>query len=1175
MHLKRLEMCGFKTFADRTEVEFVPGFMAVVGPNGSGKSNLTDAIRYCLGEQSTKTLRGTRLEEMVFAGTPARRPAPQAEVTAVFDNSDGHLPVDFSEVAITRRTSKDGESTYLINKTPCRLKDIHELLMGSGIGPGSFSVLGGKEVDMVLSSDPKDRRNMLEETAGTNRYRFRKREAARKLEQTGANLVRLKDILKEVEGSLEESRKAVERYERYKKAQDQLQGLERNVALKDLEIIEGKAGGIRQKAAQVEEASRQADEREHRLAEELEQAEAARSVLDGRRDQALAQASHTREELGRSKAAYEALFQRASELEHTARSAGQRLESSQERLQHRHQEVQDLARDLPALEEALNEARQKLDGLKKELQAMPEPRQGPGAEIRARLATLERERSQISARMESLKARSEQEAQRRQEALQQAEALRQESPQKALDPLEPLQKLAEDAKQRETEAEDARKATAQRLQDLRARRAEAEKQRRPLTSRRAELEAILEDRAGLPPAVKAVMHWKEPGTVGIVGELIQVREGLEIAMEAALGGRLNDVITKDRHTASRLIDRLKREKAGRVTFWPLDLDRKEQEPMALPTREGVVGWALELLGFSPELRPVLAQMVGGTVVMKDLPSALALYDRCRGRRPHVVTLQGEYLSPSGALTGGSMRGDKSGMLARRRQLDEARKNLQDLEAELARLHQAEESATTELARHEQALGRAREEERQARQAVADLQAEIRRHEQDAQRARAAAEKLEAEARNLEEKAKQHAAETVKAQERLDAIGEEWDDLRERLTRSQEEEARLQVQRENLRRQVMEAELEAQSRAQRKAEREREVERLRGRHEELEADRQAATHELERATKARADLEREGVELQVRLEHLSTALQEQEAALEAVRGESSGQEDRLKKLRADHAEASKRARELGEELHRHQVELAGLEAHLEEARTRLEEIGDVEGEEPAPDFDLEKARAQARRLRSFLENFGSVNLGAREDFERLSGRHEELATQIDDLEEASEGLRRIMAEMDRASIHQFQATFHAVNETFGRLFSEIFGGGWARLELCDPEDLLESGVEIVACPPGKKLQNLTLFSSGERALSAIAFLLSLLTHKPSPIVVLDELDAPLDDANVEKVAGRLLEFSTSSQFLVITHNRKTMEFADRLYGVTMEEPGVSRLLSVELKTEPAPVEAVAV
>ena len=1169
MFLKRIEMCGFKTFAERTEVEFVPGFMAVVGPNGSGKSNLTDAIRYCLGEQSTKTLRATRLEELVFAGTPARRAAALGEVTAVFDNSDGHLPVDFSEVAITRKTTRDGDSHYFINRTPCRLKDIHELLMGSGIGPGSFSVLGSKEVDMVLSSDPKDRRSMLEETAGTNRYRFRKKEAARKLEHTATNLVRLRDILKEVEGSVEDSRKAVARYERYKVAQDQLQGLEVRVARADMEILLGQAQTVRQKAQGLETASQAADEQELNLGLELEEAEARRSERDVRRDEVQARVAATREELSRTRASHEGLFKRASELEHGARAAQGRLESSQERIQERGVEAETLTRELPELERSLSEARTRLAELRQELAACPEARGGPGSEIRARLATLERERTQLNARLETLKARTEQESTRRQEALDQARLLRQEAtrPQIELDPLEPARAQASEAARQEQAILESRQAASQALQQARAQRAEAEKRRRPMTTRVMELEAILEDRAGLPPAVRTVLAWKEPGTVGVVGELIQVREGLEVAMEAALGGRLADVITRDRHTASRLVDRLKRERAGRVTFWPLDLERRESDPIPLPTREGVVGQALDLIGFAQELRPVLAQMLGSTVVMKDLPSALALYDRCRGRRPHVVTLQGEYLSPTGALTGGSLRGDRSGMLARRRQLEQARAELKAREAELARLHGLEETESAKLAEAEQALSRAREEARRARQVVADLEAELRRQEKDSRRALLAAEKLEAEARGPEEKGLRHEVERKTALDRLDVLGEEWDDLREKLTRSQEEEARQQVQRESLRRQVMEAELETERRTQRLAERQREIHRVRQRLDELQADRVAAGAEVERATVARLELEREGAELQARTDLLAGRLVEEEKALAEVRQESSGQDDHLKSLRARHAEISRQARELGEELHRHQVELAGLEARLEQARTRLEEVGELEEapEEPA-DFDLEKARAQARRLRGFLENFGSVNLGAREDFERLSTRHVELKAQIEDLEEASDGLKRIMAEMDRASITQFQAVFQQVNETFGRLFGEIFGGGWARLELCNPEDLLESGVEIVACPPGKKLQNLTLFSSGERALSAIAFLLSLLTHKPSPIVVLDELDAPLDDANVEKVATRLLEFSTSSQFLVITHNRKTMEFADRLYGVTMEEPGVSRLLSVELRGE---------
>lgn len=1171
MFLKRLELNGFKTFADRTEVEFVPGFMAVVGPNGSGKSNLTDAIRYCLGEQSTKTLRATKLEELVFAGTPARRPAPVGEVTAVFDNSDGHLPVDFSEVAITRRTSRDGESTYLINRTPCRLKDIHELLMGSGIGQGSFSVLGGKEVDMVLSSDPRDRRSMIEETAGTNRYRFRKREAARKLDATAANMVRLRDILKEVEGSLEDSRKAVERYDKYKKAQDQLTELEVQVAMADLDHIEKKVATTRERAAELSTQSAEASLLEAELTVALDVAESQRSERDLKREAAQARVGRTREELSRTKASHEAIAQRAEELDHASKTAKQRLESSQERLQNRQTEVENLAKDLPELQAQLQEANLKLQDLRARMQAMPEPRTGSATEIRARLATLERERSTLNAKLESLKARSEQEASRMEEATEQAQALKGEAqaamPVRESDPLEPVKQKAIQAVLAEQKVVEDKQAAADRLQRARVQRSEAEKKRRPLTTRLMELEAILEDRAGMPPAVRAVMSWKEPGVVGVIGELITVKEGMETAMEAALGGRLSDIVTRDRHTASRNIERLKRDRAGRVTFWPLDLDRRESDQMPLPTNVGVVGWAMDLIEFRSEIRPVLSQMLGNTLVMKDMQSALALYDKCRGRRPHVVTIGGEILSPNGALTGGSLRGDKSGMLARRRQLEEVRGEVRALEAELARLHQAEERESAKVAESEHLLTKAREASRLAKQAVADLEAEVRRQEADSRRALNAAERLQDEIEALQEKAERYRQEREAAETRLDEIGEEWDDLRESLTRSQEEEARLQIEREELRRQVGEAEIEAEKRLQRKAEREREVERLRGRHEELEADRKSALQELGRATRSREELDAENAELVDRLEVLTARLKEQEEALAELRSETSEEEERLKVLRQQHAETTKRARELAEELHKRQVELAGYEAHLEEARARLEEIGDI-GDGPifGEDFDIEKARAQAKRLRNFLENFGSVNLGAREDFERLTVRHDELKGQLDDLDEASEALRRIMAEMDRASIAQFQTVFAQVNETFGRLFGEIFGGGWARLELCDPEDILESGVEIVACPPGKKLQNLTLFSSGERALSAIAFLLSLLTHKPSPIVVLDELDAPLDDANVEKVAARLLEFSTSSQFLVITHNRKTMEFADRLYGVTMEEPGVSRLLSVELRGE---------
>ncbi len=1172
MYLKRLELSGFKTFADKIDLELPRGFLAVVGPNGSGKSNLTDALRFCLGEQSLKVLRANKAEELIFAGTNNRRPAPFCEVSAVFDNSDGHLPVDFAEVSITRRIERSGDTKYFINRTTCRLKDIHELLMGGGIGPGSFSVLGGREVDRVLSTDPRERRMMLEETAGVNRYRFRKQEAERRLQRTAANLTRLKDILIEVEQQWEESKKQLARYERYKKAQDELKELDCQVAHFDYSQLEGKRALLQVRVEELEGVATASAASEAELSARLELLQEARATREAERERQGGELAAMREESVAKKAAYDGLFGRARDLEHSARVAEERLQAAQDRLTLRSHDLDRLGRERPRLLAEVTEAEERVKKLRAEWEALPLPGHGAHGDLRAKLQQLDQELSRLMARVESLQTRLDTD-QRRMDEIEALSLAALGEAGEAVD-LAPLVADAEErlkaALERQKELQNAWTASEKDLMDSRNNRKVLENERRPLFTRCTELESFLEDRSGMPAAVRAVMAWKQPGTVGLVGELIKVREGMEVAVEAALGGHMHDVITRDRSTASGLIDRLKQERIGRVTFWPLDLSRKAAPKPELPSRQGVVGLALELIGYPKEILPVLEEMLGRTVFMEDLPSALALYDRGFGRRPHLVTLQGEYLSPSGALTGGSLAQNRSNLLTRRRQLDDARAALTGLEKRLQEQQEREEHVQKmryELERQKALLD---EEVRRLRQEVGDLTAQQRRHEADQERSTRALEKLEAERAELVRRGEQWAAELTQSdidRERLQAEQEKTRDLQ---AQNQEEEARRQVARERMQQQVLEAELDLQRCQQRQQELDRELASIKARADELAADQDQARAEQERCLQARKDLETEGAQLQQDLARLEVELATRSTALEELKSSLAALDRELGELKKQHHEVAASAAEQGRKLHSLQVELAGVQARAEEALARVEELGLSLDEPPElPEgIDLDKIRTQAQRVKSYLENFGSVNLGAREDFERLQGRQADLTTQIADLEEGSASLRQIMAEMDAATVEQFQASFTAVNDTFSRMYTELFGGGTAQLELTNPADVLESGVEIVARPPGKKVQNLTLMSSGERALSAIAFLLALLAHRPSPIVILDELDAPLDDSNVEKVAARLLEFSTSSQFLCITHNRKTMEFADRLYGVTMEEPGVSRMLTVTLSGQPA-------
>ncbi len=1179
MYLKRLELYGFKTFSKKTVIEFPHGFMAVVGPNGSGKSNLTDAIRFCLGESQVKALRATKLEELIFAGTPDKSPAPYAEVTAVFDNTDAKLPVDLAEVGITRRLTRDGGSRFAINGTTCRLKDIHEMLMGSGIGPGSFSVLGGKEVDRVLSSDPKDRRMMLEETASVNRYRYRKKEAQRKLDQTDDNLVRLRDILREVGEQLGESKKQLQRYERYQASKDELGNLERRVALHDVTTLRARAVELTEQVKSLEGLMADAKEREEAARKAMDGFVAEKETADREREKISAELSALRERTGANAASKDSLKDRRKQIEDSLRQADQVLHTGADRVQAQMERLTELSNRRGELTEEQTRARQHLELICEELGRLPQEAGGlPATEMRQRRDSMHKRQGLL--REEATRDEAEEKVDRdRQEELefrQMELADGETSKEPAGETAEFFDLVALEKERVETE-ESAEKLKARRigfqkeLEEQISNGRELESHRRPLVGRIAELEALAVDQTSLPPAVRSVMRSGNPGVIGLVGELIKVPEGLEVAFEAALGGAVNNVITRDKRVASELVEQLKRERVGRATFWPLDLPRKGSRRPDLPDRRGVVGWAMELLDFPNNIEPVLEQLLGRTVIMDDMHSAMAMYERCHGQRPHIVTRGGEYLNPSGALTGGAKRSDQSGVLAARSKLMQARQDMAALEKASHNVVSRIEKLQNQMKEAEEALGR-RQERLQELSAIL-VQGRAQDQERTRQQERLASEKARLTS-ELEKLADRQTERTLRSDERtleLEQLTSKLAAIEVELAGFKAQEDELGQRREALHRERLQAEMRVERAADKLTDLERERQREEERLNDLRSDRARAEQDLARNREGLSALDGEAVRIAEESEGLLKRVEAKTEELRQVRLAHQAIDEKAEGMRQDFARANSAMQKHSGEVHRLELERTKVTTQYEESLARLrdgrsdtEQLLMVASQtEPMNPAELTGAKSRIGQLRHFLDNFGGVNLGAREDYERLSARYDGLDGQITDLAEGKESLQKIMRELDQATTHLFTETFERVNDTFSRLFKDLFGGGEAKLVLCDPEDVLESGVEILCCPPGKRQQNMMLMSSGERALCAIAFLMSLLACKPSPIVILDELDAPLDERNVEKVATRLLEFSTSSQFLVVTHNRKTMEYADRLYGVTMLEPGVSQVLSVEL------------
>lgn len=1179
MHLKRLELFGFKTFSKKTVIEYPQGFMAVVGPNGSGKSNLTDAIRFCLGESQVKALRATKLDELIFAGTPDKQPAPFCEVTVVFDNEDGTLPMNLSEVAITRRLTRDGGSKFSLNGTTCRLKDIHEMLMGSGVGPGSFFVLGGKEVDRVLSNDPKDRRMMLEETASVNRYRFRKKEAARKLDQTEDNLIRLNDILKEVGEQLGESKRQLQRYERYKASKDELANLQRRVALHDVTSLRSKAQSLHRQVTEIQEKMALAKEQESVAREAMEGISTEKEAADREREKLSAQLSALRERTGANKAAKDSLEARRQQLRNLIKNACSHVDTGAGRVESQMKLLGQLSSRRSELNTELERSRQHLQMVAEELGRLPSEAGGEEAsELRNRKDSflkrkqlLTEEASRDLAEEAADFDRKEELQFRRLELEEQKEGKSGEEETVEFFDLEAVETEYRELKEKVEKLKERRDEFQGDLVEQIANGRELENHRRPLVGRIAEFEALAEDRSSLPPSVRAVLSWKDPGVVGLVGELIKVPTGLEEAFQAALGGSVNNIITQDKRTASGLISELKSQRAGRCTFWPLDLRRSSGRKPDIPDRRGVIGWALELLGYPSEIEPVLQQLLGRTVIMEDMPTALALYERCYGSRPHLVTKGGEYLNPSGALTGGARRNNRSGVLAARSKLNQARQDLAALEQASIRVVQKIEKLQNQVEETEGALRRRQEK-------LQELAAQLvqgRAQDQELSRRK---ERLEGELARLDSEIEKLLERQQLREKRKDArekemfrLGTELESLETELATFQQQETELSQKREAMRTERMQAELRVERAQERIADVERERTREEERLNDLRGDRARSEQDLARSREGLAAIDDEEKRLSAEAEDLVKRVELKTEELKKVRLSHQEIDEKAERLNKDFARAAGQLQKHNAELHRIELERTKVTTQYEDSINRLSDgktdpeelVKLAEQTEPLSPEEMIGSKTRIGHLKHFLDNFGGVNLGAREDYERLHERFTGLETQIKDLVEGKDSLEKIMRELDQATTQLFQETFARVNDTFGRLFTDMFGGGHAKLVLCDPEDPLDSGVDIVACPPGKRQQNMMLMSSGERALSAIAFLMSLLACKPSPIVILDELDAPLDERNVEKVATRLLEFSANSQFLVVTHNRKTMEFADRLYGVTMTEPGVSRVLTVEL------------
>ena len=1184
MRLKKLELYGFKSFPERTEIVFKEGITAIVGPNGSGKSNIADAVRWVLGEQSARILRGASMQDVIFGGTQRRKPLSYCEVSLVFDNEDKTLPLDYAEILVTRRVYRSGESEYFLNRATCRLKDIVDLFRDTGIGKEGYSIIGQGRIDEILSRKGEDRRQVFEEAAGIVKFRARKEEADKKLERTQENISRVDDLLEELKnrlGPLEEDAKNARIY------------LDLSARLKVLDL-----NLFLVRSDKMEAKLRDADLELQNMQAVLTQTETALQEKSEERDARQAEIQDLDEKIA---AAHTALME-GMEAVHRAENAAREVE---ERRQRRQEDRIRITEEMHAADERIAE----LDVLAAE--------SGDGSESRS--ATLEKYTAQLeAARAEEDQAREEEE--KKEETLEahknamldavnrRAAALTNQTRlttmlttmQNRLDELtisceemrkqaETLEAAVEEARarlDRET-AEQDRLAAA--LQETRAgleasdaavisaRAAYDQKlaEMRELEARQKVLDDLSREMDGYSHSVRSVMQYARENSDsrvhGPVSQLISVPEKYETAIDMVLGATQQHVVTEDEETAKEMIEYLRQNRFGRATFLPLTtvkprlLTPQEEKVLSMP---GCLGVASELVSCEETYRGIVENLLGRTVIAEDLDSGIPIMRKGeQGFR--LVTLKGDVMHSGGSMTGGSVSSRNVNLFTRERELKELTEKLSAGQDELERLlrqmqdgqkrkdelKQRSAGALEEL--HQQEIAVARETER-----LQNARDESEMHSMRLRESEAAREQLMESMMQIREQLSMATDSTEQTDKTREEMEEQAAQLQQALTEARKktegkaaETLRLTLEVNDLRHEL---ETLQRDRARYEQDRKRMEAEQERREKQLAEMETAEAGDLEAAVKAEKELEQSRLE-QARREAVSRSLEE-------TRSEK---QEQLKQILSDIEGLHQTYQRDSDRTHRLELSRARTEGDLKALRDRIwntYEITYAGAEEfrIAEGFSLTEADREAAQLSAEIRALGPVNVRAVEEYADTKARVDEITAQREDLERAEKDLKdlisRLLASMRETFVEQFTLLQGYFSETFERLF----GGGHAELILMDPEDPLNCGIEINAQPPGKKLQLLSLLSGGERTLTAIAILFATLKLKPTPFCILDEIEAALDDANIGYFADYLAEYSTSTQFVVITHRKGTMERANGLYGVAMEEQGVSRMVSVSLQ-----------
>ena len=1181
MRLKRLEIYGFKSFAERTVVVFDEGITGIVGPNGSGKSNLSDAVRWVLGEQSAKALRGGRMEDVIFNGTEKRKRLGYCEVSLVFDNEDHALPVDFTEVMITRRVYRSGEGEYYINKASCRLRDIIELFRDTGVGKEGYSIIGQGRIGEILSQKSEDRRGIFEEAAGIVKYRTRKEESEKKLSNMRDNLSRVEDIIAELESQLEPLAKASETARHYLALRDELRVLECSSFVLRSDRAKERIEDAQQMLTGLHEAIEQEEERVGALSAERDTANEIAQELENQvslaHDQVLeltrekeareGELGMLRAEIARMEKDVLNLSQEEDVKRQRSEALGDEIEKNAADALQTRMEITALQRELRAKEEELASAQESA----REAEEALEAHKSAIIDAMNRLSDVRTSEARLSTMRKELERRGEEAKAQREELALIAERLDEQLKQ-AGEELEAAQQAEAELTDAERRIDQESQEAAQKIARIQQAITETSGQRQAAASRLRVLREMERDYAGYQQAVKQVLvHARgNRGVHGVVASLMRVPKELERAVEAVLGGALQHVVTGDEYVARDMIAYLRSNKLGRATFLPLTtitgrtLNAQERQLLSMP---GCVGLASELIGFDETYRGIVENLLGRTVIAENLDAGIEIMRR--GRHAfRLVTLEGDVMHSGGSMTGGSAASRMTSLLSREREIKEHEALLEKLDEQMkdyeARLEKGEayrQAIKQKRSAAFEELHQAQIDVSIASERVRTLTQQRENHAQQEQRCDLLRSQISENLAQIDSQLA-GARSTQAGEERTsDEMNRRTGELSDILYEKRDALDSLRELAQGIRLNLTAKERDITALAADGVRMRRELEEIAAQLGQAHESRERLILEHQHATEQMAASQAEQAQCMEKLADAQQTL----AQKQALRSEAT---EKIRSLTQEIDALRQTLSDDQEKYHKAEMVLSRTQAELSQMQQRIWDEYELTyagaKDYLTEPFDLAAGDRRVGEIRREIRSMGPVNVTAVEDYRACRERYDDLTRQRNDLLKAQDDLQGIIETLQHQMERQFMENFRLMQQYFSETFSKLFGGGRANLKLLDESDVLGCGIEIEAQPPGKKLQLLSLLSGGERALTAIAILFAMLRLKPTPFCFLDEIEAALDDGNISTFADYLREFSRDTQFVVVTHRKGTMERCDGLYGVAMEEKGVSSMLSVELK-----------